>query len=415
MLNSVLFLGEQEGFYPVKNTEIGNGATALHAAVENGHLETTAVLLQSGAMQYDSMEGATPLVIALQYKHPDIALLLLQDEWDDPKINSKVPADGSSAIFVASLYGYEDVVKRLIELKANVNIKNKGGASPLSAAVSNNHKGIINLLLDAGAKLTSSSSDLSPLHTASQIGNIQLVRSIVSKQSDDSVIQTLVNAKGPDNQTPIHFAVSSGNLNIVKYLLKHGADVNALVESTLATPLHMAALKGHQQIIETLLDAGAKVQPRAGESLHGATPLYLAAQNGHLESVRTLIRSGADLNCRLRKMDVTPLFIASERGHVDIVRFLLENNASLHIRNWNGVTALGVAAMGGHKTIVNLLIKVGADVNSRDNEGNSILLNCIIQVNNLLDTISISSLNIRKNPRKLALIFVQICYSFLPF
>ena len=380
LLFTILFLGEQEGFYPVKNTEIGNGATALHAAVENGHLETTTMLLQSGAMQYDSMEGATPLVIALQYKHPDIALLLLQDEWDDPKLNSKVPADGSSAIFVASLYGYEDVAKRLIELKANVNIKNKGGASPLSAAISNNHKGIINLLLDAGAKLASSSSDMSPLHTASQIGNIQLVKSIVSKQSDDSVIQTLVNAKGPDNQTPIHFAVSSGNLNIVKYLLKHGADVNALVESTLATPLHMAALKGHQQIIEALLAAGARLQPRAGESLYGATPLYLAAQNGHLESVRTLIRSGADINCRLRKMDVTPLFIASERGHHGIVRLLVDRAASSHIRNWNGVTALGVAAMGGHVPTVNLLIRVGADVNSRDNEGNSILLNCINQV-----------------------------------
>ena len=53
---------------------------------------------------------------------------------------------------------------------------------------------------------------------------------------------------------------------------------------------------------------------------------------------------------------------------------------SCHIRNWNGVTALGVAAIGGHVPTVNLLIRVGADVNSRDNEGNSILLNCINQV-----------------------------------
>merc|ERR1719427_517361 len=67
------------GFYPVKNTEVGNGATALHAAVENGHLETARVLLEGGAVQSNSMEGATPLVIALQYRHPRIALLLLED------------------------------------------------------------------------------------------------------------------------------------------------------------------------------------------------------------------------------------------------------------------------------------------------------------------------------------------------
>jgi len=80
-------------------------------------------------------------------------------------------------------------------------------------------------------------------------------------------------------------------------------------------------------------------------------------------------------------MDVTPLFIASERGHHGIVRLLVDRAASSHIRNWNGVTALGVAAMGGHVPTVNLLIRVGADVNSRDNEGNSILLNCINQEN----------------------------------
>ena len=51
------------GLYPVKNTEVGNGATALHAAVENGHAECVAALLERGAAQLPSMEGATPLVI----------------------------------------------------------------------------------------------------------------------------------------------------------------------------------------------------------------------------------------------------------------------------------------------------------------------------------------------------------------
>ena len=51
------------GLYPVKNTEVGNGATALHAAVENGHAECVTALLERGAAQLPSMEGATPLVI----------------------------------------------------------------------------------------------------------------------------------------------------------------------------------------------------------------------------------------------------------------------------------------------------------------------------------------------------------------
>merc|ERR1719219_1320512 len=139
------------GHYPVKNTEVGNGATALHAAVENGHLETARELLAGGALQTDSMEGATPLVIALQYKHPHIALLLLEDGWPDPRLDCRVPSDGSSAMFVASGYGYLEVVRRLIERGADVNLSNKRGATPLSFALSNRHNDVVSMLVEAGA------------------------------------------------------------------------------------------------------------------------------------------------------------------------------------------------------------------------------------------------------------------------
>ena len=72
------------GYYGLKNTEVGNGATALHAAVENGRLECTKVLLEFGAIQSTSMEGASPLLLALQYHHPHIALELLKQQQDLP-------------------------------------------------------------------------------------------------------------------------------------------------------------------------------------------------------------------------------------------------------------------------------------------------------------------------------------------
>ena len=56
---------------------------------------------------------------------------------------------------------------------------------------------------------------------------------------------------------------------------------------------------------------------------------------------------------------------------------LIEENATPHARNWNGVTALGVAAMASRMNIVENLLIAGAEVNSRDNEGNSIIMNCI--------------------------------------
>eukprot|EP00090_Calanus_glacialis_P006389 TRINITY_DN14984_c0_g1_i1.p1 TRINITY_DN14984_c0_g1~~TRINITY_DN14984_c0_g1_i1.p1 ORF type:complete len:379 (+),score=69.40 TRINITY_DN14984_c0_g1_i1:165-1139(+) len=139
----------------------------------------------------------------------------------------------------------------------------------------------------------------------------------------------------------------------------------------------MAALHGQVDVAKLLLKHGAKLEPRGSDKLYGATPLYLAAQNGNLDMVEELIGAGANVNCRLRKIGVTPLFVAAERGHSEVVSLLIGENATPHARNWNGVTALGVAAMASRINIVENLLIAGAEVNSRDNEGNSIIMNCI--------------------------------------
>lgn len=105
--------------YQQKNTEIGNGATALHAAVENGHLLATRTLLRLGAKQLPSMRGASPLLIALQYKHPRIAMALLSRNRE-AQVNVATKHDGMFPLFVASRYGYHKVVQRLLERGANV-------------------------------------------------------------------------------------------------------------------------------------------------------------------------------------------------------------------------------------------------------------------------------------------------------
>ena len=132
----------QKPMYKPRNTEIGNGATALHAAVENGHLEATRTLLDLGARQLTSMEGASPLLIALQYRHPKIALELLRtregrsraETLKFARADAKTPRDGMFPLFVAAMYGYNDVVERLVNLGANLSAKTKPGHSVLEAA-----------------------------------------------------------------------------------------------------------------------------------------------------------------------------------------------------------------------------------------------------------------------------------------
>jgi len=144
-----------EFYYSAKNTEIGNGATSLHAAVENGHLNATCVLLELGAKQLTSMEGVSPLLLSLQYRHPDIALRLLDVENALIRAHVNTPCmkqDGIFPLFVASGYGYERVVRKLLDLGANPTLRTRHGHTALD--YSRRHPRILKLLRNAATTST---------------------------------------------------------------------------------------------------------------------------------------------------------------------------------------------------------------------------------------------------------------------
>ena len=123
----------------------------MHAAVENGHLDTTVLMLKLGAAQLTSMEGASPLLISLQYKHPKIARALLRGKdhqriLRNSHVNVQAPQDGVFPLFVAVGHGYVNVAKRLLKMGANVSLVTSRNVSALDYAIHKRHKKMIALL-----------------------------------------------------------------------------------------------------------------------------------------------------------------------------------------------------------------------------------------------------------------------------
>lgn len=88
------------------------------------------------------------------------------------------------------------------------------------------------------------------------------------------------------------------------------------------TPLCAAAYKGHVEMTRWLVKVGANVN--LGHAETRATPLYVAAQEGHTEVVRFLVQSGADVNLCRTDTEATPLYMAAQEGHLDIVQILVD-------------------------------------------------------------------------------------------
>ena len=355
-------------FYPEKNTERGNGATALHVAVENGHHAVVELLLARGARQTNSMEGATPLVLAVQYHHPEIALTLARAR-PTPALDARVPIDGSSALFAAAGAGYDSVVTELLALGAAVDIANNHGATPLSHALVRGHASTAKLLLAAGANPAlgpgGGGGALHALLGGSLSGPklAKMVRTMLAAGHD-------ADSRRTTGRTPLDLAAARGEAAAAEALIDAGA---ALSGGASAPPLSRAAQRGHLKMVRLLLRRGAD-SSAAEPSMHGATALYLAAQGGFEAVAAALLDAGADVDAALEKIGLTPLFIASAQGYLPVVRLLLGRGAAVGSRNWNGLSPLHMAALRGTTAIAQLLRDHGAAVDDGDGGGATPLL-----------------------------------------
>ncbi|XP_032905360.1 ankyrin repeat and protein kinase domain-containing protein 1 isoform X1 [Amblyraja radiata] len=359
--------------------------TLMHLSVLTGDVEFVQLVLESGGCVNDqTSRGATPLILAVQYRFVHLCKLLIQEG----AIVNLVDEDKWAPLHFASQNGDDHIARLLLDKDAQVNVKEADGWTPLHLASQNSHENVIRVLFTRGADTSSLDHEhCSCLHLAAYYGYYSITKLLITQGANLNEAQTGL-------KTPLHLAATRGFFRVARLLVNSGADINSLDHSHY-TPLHLAALNGHTGICRHLLKHGADAQQK---SLQNWIPLHLAALKGHTSTVRLLMEHLSDLNvggdlewtslhlatCYSQEDVVsellerganpnateasgwTPLHLAAHGGRFRCLAKLLDHQANVNAVSHTGWTSLHVAAVSGSVNIVRMLIMQGADLKAQD-------------------------------------------------
>jgi len=165
-----------------------------------------------------------------------------------------------------------------------------------------------------------------PIHHAAYKGDLKKVKKIIDRDPNE------INVQDSRGFTPLHLASGKGHIEIVEFLLNHGADTESEIFDG-ETPLLVAArfaINGKYETIKTLLEHGAKVNHKDKDS---RTALHYAAMYSGKEVMNLLISYGADVNAR-DKDQTTPLHQAAMLNNIEAAKALVEHGADIFAKRY---------------------------------------------------------------------------------
>lgn len=210
---------------------------------------------------------------------------------------------------------------------------------PLHEACREGQEGKVRELLneDPGLCLSKDLDSRYPIHWAVSYQHEKVVDLLLSHMRNVD-LDDLVDESG---WSPLHIASSVGNLNIVKSLLSLSIKPDLdLATSQGVTALHLACSKQHLPVASLLIEEGASVRKK---DTRNQLALHRAASVGNIPLVKLLCDQKSPVNSK-DTQGWTPLFHALSEGHGDVaVLLVLEYNAEYRdLRDNNDKTAMDV-------------------------------------------------------------------------
>ena len=336
----------------------------LHWAVEKKNFKIVEALLKVAELKNVNMnildaDQYTPFHLACSYNENDRVIDLLLEKG---VIFFMAIEKEFNPLHWAASNGNLKMMKILLESSelgnVDINCLNNYDNTPLNLACQKNHLDVVKYLIQRGANvLTVGVFGFIPLHWAAENGSVQIAQELFIAAA--AVID--INTKDKKGATPLHVACEYNRLEMVKWLLKRGADPT-IIDELNGTPLHWAARDGNLKIVQTLFtlssisNVGINILNREGD-----TALHLACKYAQFKIVQFLLKKDPDVFIQ-NQFGYTPLHCAVLVNHFDIVKKLVQYDCNLvSTQSKNEDTPLHLAMMEGNFHITDYLIKNGAN------------------------------------------------------
>lgn len=328
-----------------------HGTNILVMALGTSKLEILEIILDAGAdVNYIGKSNMSVLSFAVSYLGTSDSYLpcfkrLLKEKKIDINYNNSILG---TALHFAVMTNNTKGINILLENKANTRLLNGSGQTPLTFAIQMQKPEVVALFVQYKTGLKAKNKDgKTPLELAEQIGNSDII-DILKKgkfipieerktlslkdiiqlfpKGEKTILDNLskienINEKDENGQTLLMLATQTLYFNLIKEILKKGANVND-VSDFRGTALHItcSSVQDNDSVIHLLCKNGADINLKDS---NGNNPLHIAAKAGNFQQCKTLIYYKC-LRETKNKDGKKAMDIAKENHHL-FINYYLQN------------------------------------------------------------------------------------------